>query len=174
MQTGFWTGVGTAMAEAEKPDEAGPKKKSKLPLLIGVVLMLVLGGGGFFATYSGMILGGGGDAPAEHAMAEGAALPDIAFVPIDPLIVSLGSTGRARHLRFSSQLEVSKTYQDEVTLLMPRILDVLNGYLRAVEVAELEDPTALIRLRAQMLRRVQIVAGEGRVRDLLVTEFVLN
>jgi flagellar protein FliL len=57
---------------------------------------------------------------------------------------------------------------------MPRIVDVLNGYLRAVEVREFEDPAALVRLRAQMLRRVQIVTGEGRVRDLLVTEFVLN
>ena len=54
------------------------------------------------------------------------------------------------------------------------ILDVLNGYLRAVEMRELEDPSALVRLRAQMLRRVQIVTGEGRVRDLLVTEFVIN
>jgi flagellar FliL protein len=29
-------------------------------------------------------------------------------------------------------------------------------------------------MRAQLLRRIQIVTGEGRVRDLLVTEFVLN
>jgi flagellar FliL protein len=29
-------------------------------------------------------------------------------------------------------------------------------------------------LRAQMLRRVQIVAGEGRIRDLLIMEFVLS
>ena len=50
---------------------------------------------------------------------------------------------------------------------MPRILDVLNSYLRAVELADLEDPSAMVRLRAQMLRRVQIVTGEGRVRDLL-------
>lgn len=162
------------MADAEtEPDEV-PKRKSKLPLLIGFVLMLVLGGGGFFATYSGMILGGGNEAAGAHATDGIATMPDIAFVPIDPLIVSLGTSGRARHLRFSSQLEVSKAHQDEVTMLMPRILDVLNGYLRAVEVAELEDPSALIRLRAQMLRRVQIVSGEGRVRDLLVTEFVLN
>ena len=59
-------------------------------------------------------------------------------------------------------------------MLLPRILDVLNGYLRAVETADLENPSALVKLRAQMLRRVQIVTGEGRVRDLLVTEFVLN
>ena len=51
-------------------------------------------------------------------------------------------------------------------LIMPRVTDVLNGYLRAVEVRDLEDPTALSRLRAQMLRRVQMVSGEGRVLDL--------
>lgn len=162
------------MAEAETPSDEAPKKKSKLPLLIGIVLMLLFGGGGFYATWSGMILGGGAEVADAHAAEGAVAVPDIAFVPIDPLIVSLGTSGRARHLRFSSQLEVSKSHQDEVAMLMPRILDVLNGYLRAVEVAELEDPSALIRLRAQMLRRVQIVSGEGRVRDLLVTEFVLN
>jgi flagellar FliL protein len=62
----------------------------------------------------------------------------------------------------------------EVTLLLPRILDVLNSYLRAIDVAEIEDSAALVRIRAQLLRRIQIVTGEGRVRDLLVTEFVLN
>ncbi len=103
-----------------------------------------------------------------------AALPDISFVPVTPMVVSLGSNASSRHLRFTAELEVAKAYQPDVILLMPRILDVLNGYLRAVDAAQLEDPTALIRLRAQMLRRVQIVTGEGRVRDLLVTEFVLN
>ena len=58
--------------------------------------------------------------------------------------------------------------------LMPRVLDVLNTYLRAVEVRDLEEPAALARLRAQMLRRIQVVTGEGRVRDLLIAEFVLN
>jgi len=43
-----------------------------------------------------------------------------------------------------------------------------------VETKDLEDPLALVRLRAQMLRRVQMVTGEGRVRDLLITEFVIN
>jgi flagellar FliL protein len=31
-----------------------------------------------------------------------------------------------------------------------------------------------VRLRGQMLRRVQLVVGDGMVRDLLITEFVLN
>lgn len=162
-----------AAAEAEAPQDAEPpKKKSKKPLLIGLVLALILGGGGFYATYSGMLLG---TPEEEHAKAEKPdPLPDIAFVPIEPVVISLGPESSSRHLKFTAQLEVAKSYSEEVVLLMPRILDVLNGYLRAVVVTDLEDPSAMAKLRAQMLRRVQIVTGEGRVRDLLVTEFVLN
>ena len=57
---------------------------------------------------------------------------------------------------------------------MPRVIDVLNGYLRAVEPSILSAPDALTRLRAQMLRRVRMVVGEDRVNDLLVMEFVLT
>ena len=58
---------------------------------------------------------------------------------------------------------------------MPRVLDVLNTYLRAVDVKRPRGRRPrCARLRAQMLRRIQVVTGEGMVRDLLVTEFVLN
>lgn len=162
---------------AEKPDdtaEAPPKKKSKLPLMLGLVLMLSLGGGGYFAVHSGMLFGTHEKTATEGDEAADEALPDIAFVPVDPLIVSLENASGKAHLRFSAQLEVAKAHEEEVRLLLPRVSDVLNSYLRAVEVSELEKPTALIKLRAQLIRRIQLVAGEGRVRDLLVTEFVIN
>lgn len=145
------------------------RKKSKLPLLLGFVAAPILAAGGFYATFSGMLLG-----PQDHAEASIAALPNMIFVPIDPIMISLGPGASARHLRFAAQLEVAGTQADDVKLLLPRIVDVLNGYLRAVELVQLEDPSALIRLKAQMLRRIQIVTGEGRVRDLLISEFVLN
>ncbi len=159
------------MADADVPQDAVAKKKSKLPILLGLVLFMALGGGGFYAVYSGLIL-----APATEgaAAAEGVAAPEIAFVPVAPVVISLGKVSENRHLKFTAQLEVEKAAEGAVTRLLPRIVDVLNGYLRAVEVAELEDPDALVRLRSQMLRRIQIVTGDGQVRDLLVTEFVLN
>lgn len=161
------------MTETEVPQDAVRTRKSKLPLILGLVLFLALGGGGFYAVYAGLLF-----APAvasgENAHSTAQALPDIAFVPVDPVVISLGQASDNRHLRLTAQLEVQKAGAGEVAALMPRILDVLNGYLRAVEVAELQDPDALVRLRSQMLRRIQIVTGEGRVRDLLITEFVLN
>ena len=116
--------------------------------------------------------GGGGG----HGAAEGAVsvLGDVAFVAMDPIMISLPPGASARHLRFAGQLEVAPEHAAEVAGLMPRVLDVLNTYLRAVEVRDLEEPAALARLRAQMLRRIQVVTGEGRVRDLLIAEFVLN
>jgi flagellar FliL protein len=150
----------------------GPKR-SKLPLILGVVLMLGLGGGAFYAVQNGLILGHVKSAD-EHETPAAEALPEIAFVPIDPMVVSLGSEPGGRYLHFTAQIEVAKAYEEDMHLLLPRVQDVLNGYLRAVEVRDLEDPTALVRLRAQMLRRVQMVSGEGRTRDLLITEFVIN
>lgn len=153
---------------------ATTKKKSKLPLVLGLVLFAVGAAGGFVAMRKGLVPGMGGLAPA-HADAQAfPALPDIAFVPVERLVINLGDSGSARYLRFQAQIEVNGAHADDVTRLLPRIVDVLNGYLRAVDLRDIEDRSALVRLRAQMLRRIQLVAGAGRVRDLLITEFVVN
>ena len=163
------------MAETENTEEDTPKKASKLPFIIGLVLALLGGGGGFYAVYSGLILAPepSGQAAGEDAPDKVKGMPDVAFVPVDPMVISLGSGG-ASHLRFQAQLEVGSAYEAEVGKLMPRVVDVLNSYLRALEPEDLEAGSALIRLRAQMLRRVQIVTGGDRVKDLLIMEFVLN
>ena len=141
------------MAEEDVEEDAPKKKSMMMPMLIGLVLALVCGGGGFYVMYSGM-LGGKAPVAGSHETEE---LPpqrstDVAFVALDPMIISLGAGGSNRHLRFSAQLEVTPKAENEVSHLIPRVVDVLNGYLRAVDAADLENPTALIRLRAQMLR----------------------
>ena len=164
------------MAEQEENGEDLPKKKSKLPLIIGLVLAIAGGGGGFYAVQSGMLFGTDSHAEVEkHETPEMVAeMADVAFVPIDPLVISLGPGGNGSHLRFRAQLEVGPGHEAEVEKLMPRVVDVLNSYLRALEPADLESSSILVRLRAQMLRRIQIVTGAGRVNDLLIMEFVLN
>lgn len=165
------------MAEPDQttnePSEDTPKKASKMPLILGFVLAILGSGGGFYAVQSGLIGGSHEDAYEEvEPVAED--LPALAFVPMETLVINMPDHAQAKHLLFTAQLEVEPAFSQEVTDLMPRIVDVLNGYLRAVRVEELEDPTALIRLRAQMLRRVQVVVGDGRVNDILIMEFVLN
>ena len=59
--------------------------------------------------------------------------------------------------------------------LSPRVLDVLNGYLRVISVAELSDPVSLARLA-----RADAAPDPGRdrrgagARPFFVTQFVVN
>ncbi|SFT95376.1 flagellar basal body-associated FliL family protein [Sedimentitalea nanhaiensis] len=159
-------------AVADAPIE--PSKSKKLNMILALVLASIGAGGGFYAVSSGMFSSHGNtddkSGPAQHVEM----LPAIAFVEIEPILISLSGGQHVQHLRFRAQLEVAEAYQADVEHILPRIVDVLNSYLRALDLEDLEDPLALTRLRAQMLRRVQVVAGAGRVRDLLIMEFVLN
>ncbi len=167
--------MGVAMTQAADVPDPEPKKPSRLPLVLGLILALVGGGGTFFAVYSGLLLSQttGAEEQAEVEKPD-APLPDVVFVPIEPIVVSLTNGGSSNYLRFRAQLEVPREYAKDVEHILPRIVDVLNGYLRALEPGDIEAPDALVRLRAQMLRRVQIVTGKTRIRDLLVMEYVLN
>lgn len=161
------------MSEPETDPDAPPAKKSKMPLIIGLVLALVGGGGAFYATWSGIILADESiEKPVE--MEKMLSSPEVAFVEMDQIVISLPKGSSSKHLMFRAQLEVPENYKADVEKILPRVVDVLNSYLRALEPADIEAPSALARLRAQMLRRIHVVAGQERVNDLLVMEFVLN
>jgi flagellar FliL protein len=169
--------------EAETADTADRAAPSRLPLIAGLVLALAGGGAGFYAVRAGLLPFGPGAtgqaAPAGEAGAGAAAdepvdFGHLVYVPIAPLVISFADGGQSRHLRFGAELEVPTDAAQEVRRVMPRVVDVLNTYLRALRIADLEESAALPRLRAQMLRRVQAVVGAARVNDLLVMEFVLN
>lgn len=169
------------MADDLSEDDAPKKKRGLLlPLLIGLVLAVVGGGGGYWAVTMGPFAPAPAPAPVaesdDSAEPTAAATPPVtvAFVPLETLVISLGPEQAARHLLFTAELEVDPAHVAEVSLLSPRVLDVLNGYLRVISISELSDPASLARLRAQMLRRIQVVTGAGRVSDLLVTQFVVN
>lgn len=177
--------LGKAMTDAVAEVEDTPAKPSKMPLIIGVVLALVGAGGGFYAVQSGLLPFGAPPAPeADHAAVatptgvdggESAAdIANLAFIEMDPIVISLNKASGLKHLRFRANLEVDIAHVAEVEKVLPRVVDILNGYLRALEVTDLADPMALPKLRAQMLRRINIATGQGRVRDLLIMDFVLN
>jgi flagellar FliL protein len=163
------------MADETEPEPTEEKKKGgKKGLIIGLLGALLAGGGGFYATYAGLILGPPAAASDHNTESDLPPLPEIAFIALEPMVVSLGSAANAKYLRFSAQLDVDPASEEAVKMVLPRIVDVLNTYLRAVSEDELGKPAALERLRAQMLRRIQVVTEQGQVKDLLITEFVLG
>lgn len=160
------------MAAIDTKTEGSTRKSLKLPVIAGFLLAIATGGGGFYVVYSGLLPIG--ESQAEQVSDSTVATPEIAFVPLDPMVISLAPQSGNRHLRFSAQLEVEVAQVAAVREMLPRIIDVLNTYLRAIETRDLENPAALQTLRTQILRRIQIVVGPDRVRDVLVMEFILN
>lgn len=172
-----------AVADVETEE---PAKKSKMPLIIGLVLGIAGAGGGFYAVSSGLLPFGPGAAsteekPAAEKAPEGVdtgetaeEIANLAYIEMEPIVITLRKSSGINQLRFRAQLEVDLENQVEVEKLLPRVVDVLNSYLRALEIEDLSDPMALPKLRAQMLRRINIATGQGRVRDLLIMDFVLN
>ena len=140
--------------------------------MVTLVGALSLGGAGFYATFSGL------SDKALHAGAvehyESPALTEAPrFLELDPLAITVGGADRLRQLRFRAFLQLGEPGGAQVAALQPRILDIFATYLRAIPVERLEDPTALIQLRAQLLRRVQLLAGDEAIRDLLIIDFVI-
>lgn len=96
------------------------------------------------------------------------------FLVLDPMVVSISPIGRSKHLKISLVLE---TDEDGAAALLDRgfyIQDVLNTFLRSVDSQVLEDPAAMSRLRAQILRRVRAIVPDANIQNVLITEFVLT
>lgn len=151
-----------------------PKNGNKIYLLVSVSVASLLGSVMFAAVFSGYAVKGVTTERQETISESLEISKSFRFLAIEPLLISLGSVADERQLRFEGFLEVDARYHDEVAELMPRIMDALNIYLRAVDYSDVREPTALLKMRLQMLHRVQIVVGEGRVHDLLVSKFLLG
>ena len=172
--------MSAAATDADVPQK--PRKGLKGPILAGLALAILGGAGGAGAVMFGLLDGGAGGGESHGAgtsshdgSGHGAApIGDVAFVPMEPILVNLPPGASRNYLSFTATLEVRPDAAAEVESVLPRVTDVLNTYFRALDPADLEDPAFITRTRGQLLRRIRVVAGEDRVRDILVIEFVLN
>lgn len=165
------------MVDVADDSSSEENKGSKLPLLIGLVAILLGAGGGFMAVQNGFIGVAEADAmPAAESnpTAPSSEIADLAFVALDPMVISFSEGSSRRLLRFVGVLEVVPSAIEEVETLKPRIMDILNGFLTALDIEDLEEPAALLKIQSHLFHRVRIVAGEDRINDLLVVEFVIN
>ena len=155
--------------------DAPPKPASKFGRLLfpafAIVLALVAMFAGYYIVSNGII-----KVPAlgypqkedEHS------LPEVAFLPLEPMVINMPSAGEGRYLRFVAQLELAPGRRAEVEAVMPRITDAMNSYLRLLRPSDLSDAPALMRTKAQLLRRIRLSTPEGAVINLLITEMVMN
>lgn len=96
------------------------------------------------------------------------------FLVLDPMVVSIAPIGRSKHLKITLVLETDDDGAEELLDHGFYVQDVLNTFLRSVDSEVLEDPAAMSRLRAQILRRVRAIVPGANVQNVLITEFVLT
>ncbi len=157
------------------------RKKGGKALVLGLAAMLLLGGGGAAAFFlvpgvsdamRKIMPGGTGESAAAEPAPVAQGKP--VFVEMPEMTVTLPNAGRPRQLRLKLAVEVvADPNQPPPDIGSPRVYDSLVLYLRTLRDGELEGALAMDRLRGDLLRRLDLLLGEGRVRDVLVTGFVV-
>lgn len=92
----------------------------------------------------------------------------------EAIVISIRPSGRVRRLKLAIAVETDIDSEAAFLARDLRIRDALNTYLRAVDVAALEDPAAMDRIRAQIARRIELVVSPTPVRAVLITDFILS
>jgi flagellar FliL protein len=168
-----------AAADGEKPEGEGaaPKKKgllSKKMLLIALpALLLVVGGGGagaYFFLFK--------KSDTQTAKADDVPLtpPKVAFSDMQDILVNIQSSdGTPAYLKLGISLELEDDAQKTaIQPLMPRITDQFQAYLRELRLDDLKGSAGVLRLKEELLRRVNVAAAPYHVRDVLLKEMIVQ
>jgi flagellar FliL protein len=152
------------------PGEAAPKKRGKKKLLLAAPALLVAVAAGLY--FSGMLPGVPGSAP---KTVDAAALPP-SFIDLPEIVANLnGNPRKPSYLKLRAKLEVARPEDAAaVALMMPRVLDLFQTYLRETRPEELRGSAGIYRLREELIARSGIAVAPARVQDVLFTEVLVQ
>lgn len=165
-------------AKKGKKDEAAEAKpetaKGKLPLkkiIIGVVALVVLGGGGFFAWQTFMAPKGEEAAKAEEPLAEEVILSH----KLDPFIVNLVDPLGRRYLKVQIELELdSPPTIEEAKKHDSQIRDAIITLLTSKSYGDVDSPEGKMQLRQEIISRVNQFLRRGKAQNAYFTDFVVQ
>ena len=161
-------------AEAPKTGLMGKLKSKKVLMILLPALLLVAGGGGAGAWF---FLSKKSD-KAEMAKAEEVPLtpPKVAFSDMQDILVNIQSSdGTPAYLKLSVSLELDdEEHKAAIQPLMPRITDQFQAYLRELRLDDLKGSAGVLRLKEELLRRVNVAAAPYHVRDVLLKEMIVQ
>jgi flagellar FliL protein len=171
------------MANEQTPEgtSEGDGKKKSSGFMTQLLLAVALGAAAFATVYflpgsEPPVMTCEAEAPKEVVKKEPEppSLEHVTFVALEPLMVSLGTSSEGRHLKIGLTLETSEGHEYDIEHAEPKLRDAFTGYLRAVSIDQLEDPAAMVRLRAQLLRRAKVILGKDTVQGVLITDFIVR
>jgi flagellar FliL protein len=164
------------MADKEKSATAGGgggKPKSKM-LLIIIASIVVLGGGA--GAYFFLL------APkkdkAEHAETEKKVT---AFLDIKDMMIGLSadtaqtSVSGAHMMKLHVALEIADAKElAAIQALQPRIEDIFQVYLREMRPVDLQGSAAILRLKEELLHRVNLAVQPKKIDAVLIKELLIQ
>ncbi|MDL2259608.1 flagellar basal body-associated FliL family protein [Deltaproteobacteria bacterium OttesenSCG-928-K17] len=117
--------------------------------------------------------GGHGAAPAEG---EGEAQPEgPQIIEFKPFTVNLNDAGGKRFLRLTMSLEVTTAaLGQEVNTKMPQFRDTILLLLSSLSYDDIATLDGKMRLRNQMLNRINSQLTSGKIRNIYFSEFVVQ
>ena len=153
------------------------KVSGKRLVLFAILPLLMLAGGGAALYVTGIFgqLFGASDEEEQEIVIEHEYTPGI-YHDLPDILVNLASAGRQQSvLRLKVSLELaSERVRGDVDLLLPRIIDNFQIYLRGLTLDELRGSAGLHRLREELLRRVSAEMPGDAVRDVLFREMLVQ
>lgn len=147
-------------------------------LYIALPLLLLLLGGGTGAYLLGMF-GSSDEEHAQTANSEGEdeeGKPKVVFYDLPEILVNLNSSGKKEtylKIRISLELEDSKA-QSDMEPLMPRVVDNFQVFLREMRVEDLSGSAGMVRLKEELLQRINLSVQPLKVRDVLFKEMLIQ
>lgn len=168
--------------EGAAPDGEGaaePKRNKKLSgrfivlfIALPVVGVIVLGAGAAFMLRAF-------DAKEEtdpHAAAVAAAEHAV-FFDMPELLVNMTGAGEKQQnfLKLSLSLELPNAEATpQVQAAMPRIIDSAQVFLRELRLDDLQGSAGMLRLREELMRRINAAVAPVQVRDVLFKEIIVQ
>ncbi|HEY0302311.1 MAG TPA: flagellar basal body-associated FliL family protein, partial [Rhizomicrobium sp.] len=120
----------------------------------GALALLLLGGGAYWFFFTG------DDKAAELAAGAPEPLPptppNVTFYDVPDIIVNIqGADAAPAYLKLSVALELDSPEEEAgLKALMPRVVDQFQGYLRELRMDDLKGSAGIVRLKEELLRRI--------------------
>lgn len=164
--------------EATEPKKGFVKKllgNRKMLMIAGGATLVVLLGGAAGAYF--LFSGSGAQTKLADAKPQIPLVPPhVTFFDMPDIVVNIQSPdGSPAYLKLSVALELAADNEKPgMQALMPRIVDQFQSYLRELRVDDLRGSASVLRLKEELLRRINVAANPYRVRDVLLKEMIVQ
>ena len=154
------------MADTDFEEEV-PKKPLISYVIMGVIVIgLMVGSYYAFNFISGLITGD----------TDESLIGDGEYLQIDEMLISIKSnSARQQYLKLKFSFEL-KEPSDRIVVLsnLPRILDDYQAFLRELKVEEIQGSGGWYRLKEEMLIRANTILSPTSIKEVLVSELVIQ